>query len=91
MVSVFLFVPNLIGYARVVLALVGYAVALSNHHVMFFCYLGSQLLDAFDGLAARKLGQSSQFGARLPRVRMARGGVLSERSAAAAQVPCSTW
>jgi len=65
---VFLFVPNLIGYARVVLALVGYAVALSNHHVMFFCYLGSQLLDAFDGLAARKLGQSSQFGAVLDMV-----------------------
>ena len=62
MVSVYLFVPNLIGYARVILALVGYAMAMHNHQVTLFCYMGSQFLDALDGLAARMLGQSSEFG-----------------------------
>lgn len=62
MVSVYLFVPNLIGYARVILALVGYAVAMHHHQVTLICYMGSQFLDALDGLAARMLGQSSEFG-----------------------------
>ena len=59
MVSVYLFVPNLIGYARVILALVGYAVAMHHHQVTLICYMGSQFLDALDGLAARMLGQLS--------------------------------
>ena len=62
MVSVYLFVPNLIGYARVILALVGYTMAMHHHQVTLFCYMGSQFLDALDGLAARMLGQSSEFG-----------------------------
>ena len=65
-VTVYLFLPNLIGYARIVLALVGYAVALKDHQTMLLCYMGSQFLDAIDGLAARMLGQSSQFGAPGP-------------------------
>ena len=64
--TVYLFLPNLIGYARIVLALVGYAVALKDHQTMLLCYMGSQFLDAIDGLAARMLGQSSQFGAPGP-------------------------
>jgi CDP-diacylglycerol--inositol 3-phosphatidyltransferase len=67
-VTVYLFLPNLIGYARIVLALVGYAVALKDHQTMLLCYMGSQFLDAIDGLAARMLGQSSQFGAVLDMV-----------------------
>ena len=68
MPSVYLYVPNLIGYARVALALVGYGMALSNFRVTVGCYLLSQLLDAADGYAARALKQSSTFGAVLDMV-----------------------
>ncbi|RDX56643.1 phosphatidylinositol synthase [Lentinus brumalis] len=66
--NVFLFVPNLIGYSRIVLA------ALSLHYMSYhpkYCtvlYCISCLLDAFDGHAARALGQSSKFGAVLDMV-----------------------
>ena len=68
MVSVFLYVPNLIGYLRVILGFVGYGMALSDYRVTVGCYLLSQLLDAADGYAARALGQSSTFGAVLDMV-----------------------
>ncbi|KAI0748242.1 phosphatidylinositol synthase [Daedaleopsis nitida] len=66
--NVFLFVPNLIGYSRIILA------ALSLHYMSYhpkYCtvlYGISCLLDAFDGHAARALGQSSKFGAVLDMV-----------------------
>lgn len=65
---VYFWVPNLIGYVRVALAVYGYAQALESPTVTFFCYMLSQLLDAADGYAARKLGQSSTFGAVLDMV-----------------------
>lgn len=67
-VSVYLYVPNLIGYVRVVLAFVGYGCALFDYRVTVGCYLLSQLLDAADGYAARVLKQSSTFGAVLDMV-----------------------
>lgn len=63
-----LFVPNLIGYARVALALVGYWTALTDWRTTLTCYFISQILDAADGYAARRLGQSSNFGAVLDMV-----------------------
>ncbi|KIM80756.1 hypothetical protein PILCRDRAFT_97796 [Piloderma croceum F 1598] len=66
--NVFLFVPNLIGYTRVILA------GLSLHFMSFhpkYCtlaYVISCLLDAVDGQAARALGQTSKFGAVLDMV-----------------------
>jgi len=66
--NVFLFVPNLIGYTRVILA------AMSLHYMSYhpkYCtvlYCISSLLDAVDGQAARALGQSSKFGAVLDMV-----------------------
>ncbi|KAF8343939.1 CDP-diacylglycerol-inositol 3-phosphatidyltransferase [Cantharellus anzutake] len=66
--NVFLFVPNLIGYTRVILA------ALSLHYMSThpksctFLYALSCILDAADGFAARKLGQTSRFGAVLDMV-----------------------
>ena len=68
MVSVYLYVPNLIGYSRVALAFLGYAMALTHPHITFGCYMFSQLLDAADGHAARILKQSSTFGAVLDMV-----------------------
>lgn len=63
-----LFVPNLIGYVRVLLTLVGYGNALTDWRVTFGCYFVSQGLDAADGFAARLLGQHSSFGAVLDMV-----------------------
>ncbi|KAI4527510.1 CDP-diacylglycerol--inositol 3-phosphatidyltransferase [Schizophyllum commune Tattone D] len=66
--NVFLFVPNLIGYTRVILA------AVSLHYMSYHpkystvAYVVSALLDAFDGMAARAMGQSSKFGAVLDMV-----------------------
>jgi len=63
--SVFLFVPNLIGYARVALMLAACWYMPADHMTATACYLLSGLLDALDGHAARLLNQSSNFGAML--------------------------
>uniref|UniRef100_A0A3Q4IA20 CDP-diacylglycerol--inositol 3-phosphatidyltransferase n=1 Tax=Neolamprologus brichardi TaxID=32507 RepID=A0A3Q4IA20_NEOBR len=63
--NIFLFVPNLIGYARVVLALISFFLMPCCPWPAVFCYLLSALLDAFDGHAARALNQSTKFGAML--------------------------
>ncbi len=67
-VDVFLFVPNLIGFARVVLLVVSLYYALGRPTVFLSLYTASFLLDAADGHAARILGQTSQFGAVLDMV-----------------------
>jgi CDP-diacylglycerol--inositol 3-phosphatidyltransferase len=63
--NVYLFVPNLIGYSRVFLALLSFWFMPTNCYAAGFCYLLSGLLDAVDGHAARLLNQSSKFGAML--------------------------
>ncbi|XP_075998784.1 CDP-diacylglycerol--inositol 3-phosphatidyltransferase [Genypterus blacodes] len=63
--NIFLFVPNLIGYARIVLALLSFYLMPFSPWPAVFCYLLSALLDAFDGHAARALNQSTKFGAML--------------------------
>ncbi|KAI0724078.1 phosphatidylinositol synthase [Fomitopsis betulina] len=66
--NVFLFVPNLIGYARVILAAV--ALYFMSYHPKYctIAYCVSCLLDAADGHAARALNQTSKFGAVLDMV-----------------------
>ncbi|CAK5264585.1 unnamed protein product [Mycena citricolor] len=66
--NVFLFVPNLIGYARIILA--GFSLHFMSYHPIYctILYCVSCLLDAVDGQAARALGQSSKFGAVLDMV-----------------------
>lgn len=63
--NIFLFVPNLIGYARVVLAFISFLLMPCCPWPAVFCYLLSALLDAFDGHAARALNQSTKFGAMM--------------------------
>uniref|UniRef100_A0A3Q3X3U4 CDP-diacylglycerol--inositol 3-phosphatidyltransferase n=1 Tax=Mola mola TaxID=94237 RepID=A0A3Q3X3U4_MOLML len=63
--NIFFFVPNLIGYARVVLALLSFYLMPCCPWPAVSCYLLSALLDAFDGHAARALNQSTKFGAML--------------------------
>ncbi|KAK1232946.1 hypothetical protein PQX77_003860 [Marasmius sp. AFHP31] len=66
--NVFLFVPNLIGYTRIILA--GLSLHFMSYHPRYCtaAYVISCLLDAVDGPAARALGQSSKFGAVLDMV-----------------------
>lgn len=65
--NVWLFVPNLIGYTRIIsgLAAFAYAYDAQSYTTFFYLYMFSYGLDALDGVAARKLGQTSSFGAVL--------------------------
>ncbi|KAK2574303.1 CDP-diacylglycerol--inositol 3-phosphatidyltransferase, partial [Acropora cervicornis] len=63
--NVFLFIPNLIGYARIVLAISSFYFMPTNYVLTTITYLTSGLLDAFDGYAARYFNQSTMFGAML--------------------------
>jgi len=63
--NVLLFVPNLIGYSRIILAILSFYYMPTNYIMASSMYLLSGFLDAFDGHAARLLDQSSRFGAML--------------------------
>lgn len=65
---VFLYVPNLIGYSRVIFALLSLVFMKWHPKYCTTLYCVSCLLDALDGAAARRLGQTSQFGAILDMV-----------------------
>jgi len=60
--NIFLFVPNLIGYTRVILA--AFSLSYMSYHpkACTALYSLSCLLDAVDGQAARRLGQTLKFG-----------------------------
>jgi len=64
MVHVFLYVPNLIGYARVISGLVSMTYGLSDPWMFVWIYTFSMGLDAVDGVAARALNQSSSAALR---------------------------
>lgn len=67
--KVFLFVPNLIGYARFIFYLISFAChSLGNWQLCFGFYVLAFILDEFDGRAARAYNQSSNFGAALDMV-----------------------
>lgn len=66
--NIFLFVPNLIGYLRIVLALCSLYFMPLHPRRCSFLYSISCLLDALDGMAARKFQQSTRFGAVLDMV-----------------------
>lgn len=61
--NVFLYVPNIIGYVRVVLSIVSFYFMPTHPNTTVICYLTSEFLDALDGHAARALGQCTKFGA----------------------------
>lgn len=63
--NIFLFVPNLIGYCRIILAIISFYFMPTNCAIAVSCYVVSALLDAFDGHAARYFNQSTKFGAML--------------------------
>ncbi|CAG0883544.1 unnamed protein product [Cyprideis torosa] len=63
--NIFLFIPNLIGYMRIILAVFAILVMQLSHQLTFWAYFISALLDAVDGHAARTYNQSTKFGAML--------------------------
>ncbi|EAW07253.1 CDP-diacylglycerol--inositol 3-phosphatidyltransferase [Aspergillus clavatus NRRL 1] len=66
--NVFLFVPNLIGYARVFLTVASLYYMPLHPRTCSLLYSVSCLLDALDGYAARYYNQSTTFGAVLDMV-----------------------
>ena len=65
---VFLFVPNIIGYIRFAFTFMGIFTYRDSPLLTLFFLATSSILDAFDGMAARKLNQSTDFGAVLDMV-----------------------
>ncbi|MES1915608.1 MAG: hypothetical protein MHM6MM_007530 [Cercozoa sp. M6MM] len=75
---VFFYVPNIIGYGRVVTALLALLLCESRPFVAAASYALSMGLDAVDGVAARHFNQCSKFGAMLDMLtdRMSTCGLL---------------
>ncbi|PJF19072.1 hypothetical protein PSACC_01113, partial [Paramicrosporidium saccamoebae] len=65
--DIYLFVPNLIGYSRIILALLSFYLITTPRHFLPL-YALSCLLDVADGFFARRLGQCSRLGAVLDMV-----------------------
>jgi len=76
--NVYLYVPNLIGYFRVVLAAVSLAYAFDNMRLSLVAYFLSFVCDELDGRFARKFNQCSELGKLLDMVtdRLATAGLL---------------
>ncbi|KAI9766894.1 MAG: CDP-diacylglycerol-inositol 3-phosphatidyltransferase [Geoglossum simile] len=66
--NIFLFIPNLIGYSRIILAGASLYYMPLHPRTCSILYSISCLLDALDGLAARYYHQSTRFGAVLDMV-----------------------
>ncbi|KAF2860214.1 phosphatidylinositol synthase [Piedraia hortae CBS 480.64] len=66
--NIFLFWPNLIGYARIILAIASLNFMPLHPRRCSFLYTVSCLLDALDGMAARHFEQSTRFGTVLDMV-----------------------
>ena len=66
--KIFFYVPNLIGYARIIFMFIAFHYSELNPYIFFICYTISQTLDMFDGMAARAFNQSTKFGAMLDMV-----------------------
>jgi len=66
--KIYLLIPNLIGYLRILLVIIAFYVCFKNHYLFLVCYSLSQLLDALDGYAARYFSQATRYGAMLDMV-----------------------
>jgi CDP-diacylglycerol--inositol 3-phosphatidyltransferase len=79
-IEILLFVPNLIGYARVLLLCLAFNYMTTHYRTTVLLYALSAFLDAVDGYAARILNQCSKFGAVLD--------MLTDRVATASLIIC---
>ncbi|OZC12703.1 CDP-alcohol phosphatidyltransferase [Onchocerca flexuosa] len=78
--NVWFFYPNLIGYLRIILAVVSFEAMTYAPWRAAICYILSAASDAVDGYVARFYNQSSRFGAMLD--------MLTDRCALMALVMC---
>jgi len=62
---VYFYVPNIIGYSRILFTTIAFYYAYTDYLTFFVFYSISELLDMADGHAARYLDQCSKFGAVL--------------------------
>ncbi|KAK9060302.1 hypothetical protein SSX86_021006 [Deinandra increscens subsp. villosa] len=67
-ISVYLYIPNIIGYIRVLLNCYAFAICFTNKELFSILYFISFVCDALDGWFARKFNQVSTFGAVLDMV-----------------------
>ena len=76
--NVFLYVANIMDYGRLITTMLAFYYAKSHPVLFVFFYFFSFALDAFDGMVARKLNQSSRYGATLDMVidRLSTTGLL---------------
>lgn len=63
--NIFFFVPNIIGYLRIILSLLSFYYMPRDYVLATVFYITSQLMDALDGYFARKYNQSTKFGTML--------------------------
>ncbi|KAK9270837.1 hypothetical protein L1049_026423 [Liquidambar formosana] len=66
--SVYLYIPNIIGYIRVLMNCIAFALCFSNKKLFSILYFISFVCDGLDGWCARKFNQVSTFGAVLDMV-----------------------
>ncbi|KAK1265152.1 CDP-diacylglycerol--inositol 3-phosphatidyltransferase 1 [Acorus gramineus] len=66
--SVYLYIPNIIGYIRILMNCVAFALCFSNKKLFSILYFISFVCDGLDGWFARKFNQVSTFGAVLDMV-----------------------
>jgi len=67
-VSILFYIPNLIGYTRIIFMFLAYYYAEKSPYMFFVFYAFSQAFDMLDGLAARAFNQATKFGAMLDMV-----------------------
>ncbi|XP_062176438.1 CDP-diacylglycerol--inositol 3-phosphatidyltransferase 1 [Alnus glutinosa] len=63
--SVYLYIPNIVGYIRVIMNCIAFAQCFSNKRLFSVLYFFSFVCDGVDGWCARKFNQVSTFGAVL--------------------------
>ncbi|KAG2706001.1 hypothetical protein I3843_05G074500 [Carya illinoinensis] len=63
--SVYLYIPNIIGYIRIIMNCIAFAQCFSNKWLFSILYFFSFVCDGVDGWCARKFNQVSTFGAVL--------------------------
>lgn len=75
---VYLYVPNIVGYARILLAFQAFRIAFTDVRSCLILYFLSFVCDELDGRFARKFNQTSRFGALLDMLtdRMATSALL---------------
>ncbi|KAL3843358.1 hypothetical protein ACJIZ3_000761 [Penstemon smallii] len=66
--SVYLYVPNIIGYVRILMNCFAFSICFKDKYLFSVLYFVSFVCDALDGWFARKLNQVSTFGAVLDMV-----------------------